>query len=41
MVFQVQYIASDQNIVLLTNNKHGELIVDSNVPVLFDDKESL
>ena len=41
MVFQVQYIASDQNIVLLTNNKDGELIVDSNVPVLFDDRESL
>jgi hypothetical protein len=40
MVFQVQYIASDQNIVLLTNNKKGELIVDSNIPVLFDDKES-
>jgi hypothetical protein len=27
--------------MILTNNKDGELIVDSKIPVIFDDRESL
>jgi hypothetical protein len=36
-VFQVQKIANDRNIIVLTNNNNGELTLDNNLRVLFDE----
>jgi hypothetical protein len=40
LVFQVRMIGNDRNIWVITNNQNGELKLDSDLKVLFDERES-
>jgi hypothetical protein len=40
MVFQVQMIANDRNIWVISNNDSGDLALDNSMKVIFDERES-
>ena len=40
MVFQVAMIANDRNIWVISNNNNGDLTLDNNMTIIFDERES-
>ena len=40
MVFQVQMIANDRNVCVISNNDNGDLVLDNSMNIIFDERES-